>query len=74
MGIVEYYRDLWARHSEMFAPLTSIVVECGHPKVTRAKKTMKHAWYRDEVHQKAFDNMKATIAKNVVLTYPDYLK
>ncbi len=24
------------------------------------------------VHQKAFDDMKATIAKDVVLAYPDY--
>ena len=34
----QYYRDLWARCSKMFAPLTSLVGECGHTKVTKAKK------------------------------------
>ncbi len=28
-GMVQYYRDLWARLSKMFAPLTSLVGECG---------------------------------------------
>ena len=50
LGMVQYYRDLWARHSELLAPLTSLVGECGHTKVTRAKKIKKHAWYWDEVH------------------------
>ncbi len=29
---------------------------------------------RDSIHQIAFDNVKATIAKEVVLAYPDFLK
>ncbi len=29
LGMVQYYRDLWARRSEMLAPLTSLVGECG---------------------------------------------
>jgi hypothetical protein len=28
-GMVQYYRDLWARRSDMLAPLTSLVGECG---------------------------------------------
>ena len=72
--MVQYYRDLWARHSEIPAPLTSLVGECGHTKVTRAKKTKKKAWHWDEVHQIAFDNVQATIARDVVLAYPDYSK
>ena len=74
LGMVQYYRDLWARRSEMLAPLTSLVGECGHTKVTRANKTKKRAWYWDEVHQIAFDNVKATIARDVCLAYPDYSK
>ena len=48
--------------------------ECGLTEVTRAKKTKKKAWHWDEVHQIAFDNVKATIARDVVLAYPDYSK
>eukprot|EP00804_Cyclotella_cryptica_P014954 CCRYP_000569-RA/>CCRYP_000569-RA protein AED:0.37 eAED:0.88 QI:0/0/0/1/0/0/2/0/136 len=29
----KYYRDLWARRSEVLAPFTSLVGECGHTKV-----------------------------------------
>ena len=58
----------------MLAPLTALVGECGHTKVTRANKTKKQAWYWDEVHQIAFDNVKATIAREVVMAYPDYSK
>ena len=74
LGMFQYYRDLWARCSEMLAPLTSLVGECGHTKVTRAKKTKKKAWYWDEVHQTAFDNVKSTITKDVALVNPDYSK
>ncbi len=37
LGMVQYYRDLWARRSDMLAPLTELVGECGQTKVTRAK-------------------------------------
>jgi len=29
-------------------------------------------WHWDTIHQQAFDNVKATIAKDVTLAYPDY--
>ncbi len=29
LGMVQYYRDLWARRNDMLAPLTSLVGECG---------------------------------------------
>eukprot|EP00804_Cyclotella_cryptica_P016283 CCRYP_005754-RA/>CCRYP_005754-RA protein AED:0.29 eAED:0.29 QI:60/-1/0/1/-1/0/1/0/153 len=44
LGMVQYYRDLWARCSKVLAPLTSLVGECGHTKVTRANKTKKRPW------------------------------
>ncbi len=34
LRMVQYYRDLWARHSEMLAPLTDLVGECGETKTT----------------------------------------
>ncbi len=58
VGMVQYYRDLWARCTEMLAPLTSLVGECGHTKVTKANKTKKQACYWDEVHQIVFDSIK----------------
>ncbi len=73
LGMVKYYQDLWARRSEMLAPLTSLVGECGHTKVTRSKKVKKRAWHWDEVHQIAFNNVKSTITR-VELAYPDYSK
>ena len=39
LGMVQYYRDLWEKHSEMLAPLTNLVGECGQTKVTKAKGT-----------------------------------
>ena len=74
LGMVQYYCDLWAKRSEMLAPLTDLVGECGQTKVTRAKGTKKVPWHWDEVHQKAFDAVKTTIAKDVVLAYPNYNK
>ncbi len=74
LGMVQYYCDLWARWSNMLAPLTSLVGECGQTKSTKAKGTKKVPWHFDEVHQRAFNHVKATIAKDVVLAYPDYSK
>jgi hypothetical protein len=70
--MVQYYHDLWARQSKMLAPLTSLVGEWGQTKVARAKGTKKVPWHWDEVHQRAFDHVKATITREVVLAYPDY--
>jgi hypothetical protein len=58
----------------MLAPLISLVGDCGHTKVTRARKTKKVPWHWDEVHQKALDDVKAIIAKDVALAYPDHSK
>ncbi len=58
----------------MLPPLTSLVEECGQTKVTRAKRTKKVPWHWDGVHQRAFDRVYTTIAREVVLAYPDYSK
>ncbi len=72
LGMVQYYRDLWARRSYMLAPLTALVRECGQTKITKAKGTKKVPWHWDEVHQRAFGHVKATIARDIVLAYLDY--
>jgi hypothetical protein len=74
LGMVQYYRDLWARRSDMLAPLTALVGECGQTKITKAKGTKKVPWHWDEVHQRAFNHVKATIARDIVLAYPDYFE
>jgi len=72
LGMVQYYRDMWIRRSEMLAPLTDLVGECGQTKVTKAKGTKKASWHWDEIHQQAFDLVKTTLARDVMLAYPDY--
>jgi hypothetical protein len=72
--MVQYYCDMWAKCSEMMAPLSDLVGECGETKTTRRNKAKKTPWPWDSIHQIAFDNVKATIVKEVVLDYPDFLK
>jgi hypothetical protein len=72
--MVQYYRDMWAKRSEMLAPLSDLVGECGETKTTRKNKVKKKPWHWDSIHQIAFDNVKTTIAKEVVLAYPDFTK
>jgi hypothetical protein len=72
--MAQYYRDMWARHSDMLAPLTDLVGECRETKTTRKNKTKEKPWWWDLIHQQAFDNVKAAIAKETVLAYLDFLK
>jgi hypothetical protein len=74
IGMVQYYQDMWARRSEMLAPLTDLVGECGETKTTRMNKTKKKPRWWDPIHQQAFDKIKAAIAKETVLAYPYFLK
>ena len=66
------YKDMWMRQSKMLAPLTNLVGECVQTKTTKANGTKKASWRCDEIHQQAFDLIKTTIARNVVVAYPDY--
>ncbi len=58
----------------MLAPLTDLVGECGETKTTKMNKTKKKPWQWDPTHQQAFDSVKAAIAKETVLAYPDISK
>jgi hypothetical protein len=44
------------------------------PKSQVSKGAKKVPWHWDEIHQRAFDHIKATITREVVLAYPDYSK
>jgi hypothetical protein len=35
LGMVQYYRDMWAEQSEMLAPLSDLVGECEETKTTK---------------------------------------
>jgi hypothetical protein len=59
IGIINYYRDMWKRRSDLLAPLTAL---CS----PNAK------WHWTDVEQKAFDLVKTAISKDVLLSYPDF--
>jgi len=40
--------------------------------VYKEKETKKKAFYWNESHEKAFNNIKATVTRDEVLAYPDY--
>jgi hypothetical protein len=65
---------MWANSSKMLAPLTDLVGECGEMKTTKKNKTKMKPWRWDPIHQQAFGNIKAAIAKEVNLACPDFLK
>jgi len=61
IGIVNYYRDMWIRRSEILAPLSAI--------------TSKDAvWRWTDVEQQAFEKMKRIISRKMLLAYPDFNK
>ena len=59
IGLVNYYRDMWARRSHVLAPLASLT-----------SKTTKWKWEAEQ--QQAFDEMKRIISKETLLAYPDF--
>ena len=61
IGIVNYYRDMWIRRSDVLAPLSSLT----------SKTT---PWHWTDVEQKAFDTMKRIISRETLLAYPDFNK
>ena len=54
----------------MLAPLTDLVGECGHTKTTKQKGTKKQPWYWSDMHQKAFNALKAALARDVPISIP----
>lgn len=63
VGMVNYYRDLWKGRSHILGPLTELA---------SGKKNKKIPWNPD--HEKAFQDIKKLVAKETVLSYPDWSK
>jgi hypothetical protein len=70
LGIVQYYRDIWEKRTDLLAPLTDLVAECG----TTKKKRKAKPWRWEAEHEDAFQKIKHIIARDVVLAYPDFSK
>jgi hypothetical protein len=70
LGMVQYYRDMWQKRSEMLVPLTNLVGECGETNTTKKNKTKKKPWRWESIHQQAFDNVKANICQRGSLGLP----
>ena len=61
VGMVNYYRDMWIRRSDILAPLTKL-----------CSKTAKWEWKEEQ--QKAFNDMRKLISREVLLAYPQFDK
>ena len=61
LGMVTYYRDMWPRCSHVLAPFT---------KLAGLKKREKVDWTPEL--DKAFAQMKAVIAQDALMAYPDH--
>ena len=59
IGVVNYYRDMWARRFHTLAPLTKI-----------KSSKVKFKWNKTE--QDAFNEIKRIFPWNILLTYQDF--
>ena len=59
--MVNYYRDMWHRRSEILAPLTKLT-------------STKTPWEWTNRHEQAFNAIKRTISRETLLAYPDFAK
>jgi len=61
VGMVNYYRDMWVRRSDVLSPLTKL-----------CSKKAKFVWKEEQ--QKAFDTMKKILSRETLLAYPNFNK
>ena len=62
IGMINFYRDMWQKRSELLAPLTAL-----------SALTAKNVKYdRKDNKQKCFDAIKSVIGRGVLLAYPEF--
>jgi hypothetical protein len=61
IGMVNYYRDMWPLRSHLLAPLSSMT-------------SAKVKWNWTPECQDSFEKMKAIMAKETLVTFPDFTK
>ena len=61
IGMINYYRDFWIRRSHVLTPLTKLT-------------SSKQKWSWGDEQMKAFSSIKKIVAREVLLTYPDFNK
>ena len=59
VGMINYYRDMWVRRSEVLAPLSRLT-----------SANVKFQW--TDVEQAAFDKIKQIVGRETLLSYPDF--
>ena len=59
IGMINFYRDMWQKCSELLAPLTALTSKTSH--MTRKTSTKRF-----------FDAIKRVIGREVLLAYPDF--
>jgi hypothetical protein len=64
VGMVQYYRDLWPRRSEILLPITNL---------TKGQKKKGPIEWTPEC-ENAFETIKRLIARDTLLAYPDFNK
>ena len=61
IGLVNYYRNIWIRRSHRLQPLTNIT-----------SANVKFKW--TAIEKNRFDKIKWIVARNILLSYPDFKK
>ena len=58
IGMINFYRDMWQKSSELLAPLTALT-----------SKNVKYDW--EDKHQNCFDAIKSVVGLELLLAQPD---
>jgi hypothetical protein len=59
VGMLNHYKAMISYHSHLLTPLTALT-----------KKNVKFKWTKE--HEQAFDSLKNSLTRKVVLAYPDF--